>query len=200
MTELSPNHNDVVATVILETERLIMRPLRISDASRLQSLLNDKELASNTRSIPFPYPEGEAERWIASQLALSPESAFVTAILRKPESGSDADSIEVGELIGGAGLAIDEEQHRAELGYWLGRPFWGDGLCTEAVRRILDHGFQTIGLNRIYAEHLVRNPASGRVLEKVGMKREGMLRQHARKWGVFEDVFVCGMLASDWNP
>ena len=85
------------------------------------------------------------------------------------------------------------------MGMWIGVEWWGRGYATEAARAILDHGFESLGLNRIYAHHMVRNPASGRVLEKIGMMKEGLLRQPVRKWGKFEDVVVFAILRDDWS-
>jgi RimJ/RimL family protein N-acetyltransferase len=84
------------------------------------------------------------------------------------------------------------------MGFWVGVEHWRQGYATEAAEALLRYGFDTLGLNRIYAHHMVRNPASGRVLEKAGMKREGLLRQRVRKWGVFEDVVLLAILREDW--
>lgn len=100
-------------------------------------------------------------------------------------------------LVGAVGLEICREHSRAELGYWIGKPYWGQGFATEAAHALINHGFQMLGLNRIYAEHLVRNPASGRVMVKIGMRREGTLRQHTKKWDVFEDVTIYGLVKGD---
>ena len=97
-------------------------------------------------------------------------------------------------MIGAVGLRIEREDQRAELGYWIGRPYWNQGYCTEAARAVLDFGFEQLGLNRIYASHFTRNPASGRVMQKLGMTHEGRLRQHVRKWDAFEDVEVYAVL------
>ena len=76
----------------------------------------------------------------------------------------------------------------------LGRPFWGRGYATEAARAVIEYGFSVLNLHRIYAMHFSRNPASGRVMEKCGMVHEGRFREHVRKWGVFEDVDLRGIL------
>ena len=100
-------------------------------------------------------------------------------------------------MIGAIGLEINKEDHNAELGYWLGREFWNQGYCTEAAIAMIEFGFESLGLRRIVSEHMARNPASGKVMEKAGMTREGLRRKHVRKWGVFEDVVVYGILADD---
>jgi RimJ/RimL family protein N-acetyltransferase len=106
---------------------------------------------------------------------------------------------EKGFLIGGIGLNnINKEHENAELGYWIGKPYWGKGYCTEAARTVLKYGFEVMRLNRIHANHYTRNPASGRVMQKIGMKHEGHLRQHVKKWGKFEDSEVYGILRSEY--
>jgi len=91
------------------------------------------------------------------------------------------------------------EPSQAELGFWVAGQAWDKGYATEAARRIVRHDFEELKLNRVYAHHMVRNPASGKVLEKLGMRREGLLRQRVRKWGGFEDVALLAILREDWG-
>ena len=172
----------------LTTERLILRPYSPADAPELQKLIGDYAIALTTR-IPYPYEDGMAEEWIGQQ----PESyvkreAVNFAITHRRE----------GFLIGGTGLnSISRQAERAELGYWIGTPYWGQGYGTEAARAVVRYGFETLGLNRIYAYHTARNPASGRIMQKVGMMHEGCQRQHANRWGFYEDVVLYGILKSE---
>ena len=92
-----------------------------------------------------------------------------------------------------------KDQHRAELGYCVGKPFWNRGYATEAARLIVAFGFNELQLNRIASRHLVRNPASGRVMQKIGMVLEGTLRQDTVKWGKYEDLHAYGLLRNDWD-
>ncbi len=179
-----------VPTTLL-TQRLVMRPFENSDAELVEILLNDKEIASNSRSIDYPYPAGDALKWIARHQIMWNNGDSYNFAIRL--NASD-------QLIGSIGLDANKLDHSAELGYWLGREFWNCGFCTEAAKRVVEFGFETIGLHRITSHHFARNPASGRVLEKAGMTKEGRLRSHVRKWGVFEDVVLYGMLASDPRP
>jgi len=87
---------------------------------------------------------------------------------------------------------------RAELGYWVGRPYWGRGYATEAGLGLLAHSFGVLRLNRVFAIHYSRNPASGRVLQKLGMRQEGVMPQHIKKWGVYVDAVCYGVLRDDW--
>ena len=91
------------------------------------------------------------------------------------------------------------EPSQAELGFWVAGQAWGKGYATEAARRIVRHAFEELKLNRVYAHHMVRNPASGKVLEKLGMTREGLLRQRVRKWGGYGDVALLAILREDWG-
>ena len=174
----------------LATTRLRLRPFVAADAGRVAELAGAREIADTTVSIPHPYPIDIAERWIASHLqAWETDRAAHFAITLLPH----------GLLIGGISLRdIDRAHYQAELGVWIGKPWWGNGYATEAAGALLELAFGQLGLNRVHAHHLVRNPASGHVLESAGFQREGRLRQRVMKWGRFEDVVLLAILRSDW--
>ncbi len=174
----------------LRTKRLCLRPFDLADAPAMEALANHRQIAANTLSIDFPYPDGQARKWIAHQ----PESW----LLGKSVVFAICD-LESERLMGAIGMEISEANQSAELGYWLGEPFWNCGFCTEAARAVVEFGFEVLALHKIHSQHMLRNPASGRVLEKVGFRREGLLREHIRKWGVFEDVVVYGILNRDYR-
>jgi RimJ/RimL family protein N-acetyltransferase len=88
---------------------------------------------------------------------------------------------------------------RAELGYWVGKSYWNHGYCTEAARAVVRFAFEDLGLRRVFAQRYRRNPASGRVMQKAGMRHEGTLRQHAVKWDVVDDIEVYGVLHEEWR-
>jgi RimJ/RimL family protein N-acetyltransferase len=175
---------------ILETKRLILRPFKLSDSETVEELAGDKHIASTTLNVPHPYPKGGALEWIATHETKYLEGKGVVYAITLKKSG---------ELIGCISLAIMVEHNQAELGYWVGVPYWNQGYCTEAGKAILEYGFDTRELNRIHACYISRNPASGRVMEKLGMSHEGTRRQHVMKWGVYEDLELKGMLRSDWD-
>jgi ribosomal-protein-alanine N-acetyltransferase len=102
-------------------------------------------------------------------------------------------------LIGAIGIIITPQHERGALGYWIGKPHWGNGYCTEAGRAMLEYGFSELKLNRIYANHMTRNPRSGNVMQKLGMMHEGRSRQHAKKWDLFEDLELYSILRDEWN-
>jgi len=173
----------------METKRLRLRPFDISDAIRVQERAGDYEIARTTLHVPHPYPDGVAEAWIRSMHEAADHGrGYGFAVTRKTD----------GELVGVVSLGITEEHQRAELAYWMGKPYWGQGYTTEAARRLLDFGFNDLSLNRIFAFAFVSNPASTRVMEKIGMKYEGTLRQHVVKWGEYKDLAAYGCLKSDF--
>lgn len=169
----------------IETERLILRPFSLEDAKEVQRLAGDIEIAKTTLHIPHPYKDGMAEEWISRHVEEYKRAISLTLAITNREQKY---------LIGAIGLAINKEHDRAELGYWVGRPYWNKGYCTEAAKELCDYGFQKIGLNKICAAHLKRNPASGKVMQKIGMKQEGIFKEHVKKWGKYEDLVYYGML------
>lgn len=193
-THIEVNGSQVPANIppqpVLETERLLLRPFALADAAEVQRLAGDREVASTTRLIPHPYPDGLAEQWIGS----------LAGLYAKGRSCSFAITLRDGPLMGAIGLTIEPTDQHAELGYWIGRPYWNQGYCTEAGRAVLTFAFDRLGLRRIYAHYMARNPASGRVMEKLGMQPEGRLRQHRYKWGAWEDLILCGILKDEFSP
>ncbi|NJD11493.1 MAG: GNAT family N-acetyltransferase [Gemmatimonadetes bacterium] len=170
----------------LATERLQLRELTLADAARVRELAGDARVAETTAEIPHPYEEGMAEQWLGSLPILAGAGRLVWGVVH-PEHG----------LVGCIELRIEREHERAETGYWIGVPYWGQGFATEALRAVCRYGFEDLGLGRIYAQHVAWNPASGRVLEKAGMTREGVLRRHVRARGRSEDTVVWGMLRAE---
>jgi RimJ/RimL family protein N-acetyltransferase len=104
-----------------------------------------------------------------------------------------------GRLCGGVGLHPETPHHHAELGYWIGVPYWGNGYATEAAKAVVRYGFEHLKLNRIFAHHFKHNPASGKVLRKIGMKHEGCMRQHVLKWGQFVDLELYSILRQEMD-
>lgn len=174
----------------LHSKRLVLRPFNIDDAAVVQRLAGEREIADTTLSIPHPYEDGMAEQWISQHRDLFQAGTNAVFAL---EAGDSRD------VIGAMGLTIDRNFDKAELGYWIGRPHWNCGYATEAGQRMLEYGFRELQLNRIAARHLVRNPASGRVMRKLGMHYEGTLRQDTIKWGAYEDLAIYSILRSDWD-
>ena len=172
----------------LQTDRLLLRPLQPADAPAVQRLAGAWEIADTTLRIPHPYPDGVAIEWINTLGAAWEKGTSVTYAITLRETAV---------LIGAIGLDVSKQSSWGELGYWIGVSSWNRGYCTEAARAILTFGFGELQLHRIQARHLTRNPSSGRVLQKIGMRLEGVLREAVRKWDRFEDLAVYGLLASD---
>ena len=173
---------------ILETKRLILRPFDLNDAKEVQRLAGDKAVADTTLNVPYPYLDGMAEQWISTHQSKFEAGELVNFAIILCESKV---------LVGAIGLGIEKRFDHAELGYWIGRPYWNQGFCTEAGQSILAYGFTSLNLNRIFAHHLARNPASGRVMQKLGMSKEGLCRQHIKKWDKYEDIVLYGILKQD---
>jgi RimJ/RimL family protein N-acetyltransferase len=180
-----------MALPTLTTPRLTLRPLVPADAPRVRLYAGDMEVAANTLRMPHPYEEGMAEAWMAGHPeAFARFEDLVLALALRPS----------GELVGCVGLVLSETHRHGELGYWVARPWWGQGLASEAARAVVHYAFSTLALHRVFAQHFTRNPASGRVLQKLGMRHEGHLRQHYCRFGEWLDVDVYGLLASEWQP
>lgn len=180
-----------VTIPFLVAQRLVLRTFSRAEAPALQQLAGQRAIADTMISLPYPYPNGEAERMI-EQFTDDFRAGRATpfAIVRR----------EANQLIGAATLRdIDREHAQAELSLWITPSCWRQGYGTEAAGTMVRFGFEQLRLNRIYAYHLTRNPASGRVLEKAGFQREGLLRQRVRKWGVFEDVALLALLRDEWT-
>lgn len=173
----------------LKTERLVLRPFAPADAPLVHILAGDKDVASTTRLIPHPYPDGLAESWIDS----------LPGKYERGDGVSFAITLKEGALIGSIGLILSLADRHGEMGYWIGKPYWNSGYCTEAAAAVLQFAFDTLDLERVYAKYMGKNPASGRVMAKLGMLQEGVLRHHRCKWGAFEDLVVCGILRSEWQ-
>lgn len=174
----------------LETERLVLRTYTLADAKRVQQMCNDWDVASTTLALPHPYPDGAAELWISTHAESFRQGKEVTlAIALKPG----------GMVIGSMALSVNKNHNRGELGYMIAKEHWNHGCCPEAARAMVRYGFTTLGLNRIQAMHFPRNPASGRVMQKLGMNREGLLRQYVSNRDGFEDIVMYSILRSEFE-
>lgn len=170
----------------LETARLRRRPYREEDITELLPIIGTHEVAATTLRIAHPYTEQDAKDFLA--LTTEPGKIWLPITLRND-----------GRQIGGIGLRVDDPHQHAELGYWLGLLYWGQGYATEAGRELLRYGFEDLGLHRIFASHFKQNPSSGRILVKLGMRHEGCQREHLRKWDQFVDSELYGILRQEWQ-
>jgi ribosomal-protein-alanine N-acetyltransferase len=170
----------------LETARLRLRPYDEADIAELVPLIGAREVAATTGRIPYPYTEQDARDFLA---LIRDDDEFRFAVILR----------EGGRMCGGVGLRPAAQHQHAELGYWIGVPYWGNGYATEAARELLRYGFENLRFHRIYASHFKNNVASARVLKKLGMRYEGCQRGHVRKWDQFIDLELYGLLRQEWE-
>jgi RimJ/RimL family protein N-acetyltransferase len=170
---------------LLRTDRLVLRPFTLDDAARVQTLAGAPEVYATTLNIPHPYDDGIAESWIRSH---GPQFHDGRGVALAVTLATD------GLLIGAITLGIQPQHRRAELGYWLGVPYWNQGYCTEAARAIVGYGFHVIGLHKISSRYMLGNGASERVMIKTGMKKEGELVDEIVKDGRFLTLGVYGLV------
>jgi ribosomal-protein-alanine N-acetyltransferase len=170
----------------LETKRLRVRPYSEADIPELLPLIGTWEVAATTLRIAHPYTEQDARAFL--ELAKEAGKMWLAITL-----------LSDGRQVGGIGMRIEEQHRHAELGYWLGVDYWGQGYATEAGREMIRYGFEQLDLHRIFATHFAHNPASGNILRKLGMRHEGCQREHLLKWGQFVDSEIYGLLRHEWE-
>jgi ribosomal-protein-alanine N-acetyltransferase len=173
----------------LETERLILRQFERSDQGAVQRILSDPRVSATLLDIPEPFLLSDAELWIrGGHAGIVDNELLPFAIVRWEDD----------QVMGCIDLEINAEHRRADMAYWIGSGYWGHGYTSEAARRIVCYGFQTLKLNRIYAQCLAHNVASARVMQKAGLKYEATLRQSTLKNDRLVDMVVYGLLRSDY--
>jgi len=174
--------------VTLKGERIVLRPLRMSDAKTLVPLVNDKELSEYLSFTP--------------PLSLKDEKDYVKRTIKGWKIGNELDwAITLGgELIGTIALKhVDKKDLNAELGIWVARKHHRKGVGYESAKLVINFAFKKLGLNRIYYYLFTPNVASKKLIEKLGGKFEGMQRETTRKDGVFYDSYTYGILRKEWG-
>lgn len=175
---------------MLETERLCLKKTAIEEAEQIEVLASDYDVAKTTLTIPHPYPKGGAVDFIKDMQESEKEGKVInyTIVSKKTD-----------ELIGIINLNIKDPNHkRGELGYWIGKPYWGMGYGTEATRAVIHYGFTQLNLNKIFAQAFEANPGSWRIMEKAGMTYEGTLKQHFFRFGEYINIVNYGLLYEDF--
>ena len=165
-----------------------LRRFRVTDKSRLVELANNPRVSSNLRdAFPYPYTQDDADQWFKT--ALNQQQQHIFAIAQSDQ------------LIGGIGFhpLDDVYRHTAELGYWLGEPYWGKGIMSRAVAVIVQLVFTTTDLTKLFAGVFSNNPASAAVLEKNSFYFEGRLRNAVVKRGKVLDELRYGLLREEWE-
>lgn len=173
----------------LVTPRLILRPYVQSDLDAIVHISNNMNVVRWTSSHPFPYTLNDAQAYLDRIERERAEGTKVWFAMTLKDSG---------ELIGGVGLKREPAHERAEIGYMLGEEHWGKGFATEATTRVLGYAFEELGLSRVNASVHGTNAGSIRVLEKLGLTREGVQRRHVCRFGVWNDLVLFGILREEW--
>lgn len=174
--------------MLIHLESFQIRNYKINDTEALLKYANNWNVSINLRDgFPYPYTIQDAADWIDFTIHQNPQTNF--AIAAK-------------ELIGGIGITLQSDVHRksAEIGYWLGEPFWGKGIITKALCEMTRYAFDNFDLIRLFAYVFETNPASMRVLEKAGYKMEGRLRKSVVKDGQILDQMVYAILKEELIP
>ena len=169
----------------ITTERLLLNEVQESDVPDIVGIFKEEEVSEFTLSIPYPYAAKDAMFWLGlAQKGFANKDMYVFAIRQQ----------ETEKIIGGIDLSLNIKHNKGELGYWLGKPYWNKGFMTEAAQALVEFGFETLGLKKIFASHLVDNPASGKVMKKIGMEKEGVLKCYTKKGDVYNDHVFYGVI------
>jgi RimJ/RimL family protein N-acetyltransferase len=178
----------VLPTIEIETERLVLRSPRFADIPEMAVLANDSAVALMTGRLPFPYGENDALDFVHFQAEARQAGRELAFAIQCKESG---------DFLGCVGLRLPKRDG-AEIGYWLGRRHWGQGLATEAARALIDHAFTTLPIASVTGECRVINEASRRVMEKCGLRyvNSGLQQAPARGGALPIDRF--SLSRADW--
>ncbi|MEO0549030.1 MAG: GNAT family N-acetyltransferase [Pseudomonadota bacterium] len=154
----------------IRTQRLRLRPPKHNDAEAVTALMSEKDISWNLGRAPYPYALHDAVDWIAQTAKARTEGTEYSLVIER-----------AGEVIGSCGVSLHFGQW--ELGYWIGKPYWGNGYVTEAARAVMDWAKNTLNADKFMAGHYTDNAASGTVLKKLGFKPVGEVSWHAKARG-----------------
>jgi len=176
-------YDDIQQT--LTTERLCLRLFEEADAATVTELCNNYNIYKSTLTLPYPYTLDCALSWIQHHRRnFETDRHYEFAICDRA----------TGVLYGAIALTYDHRYNHGEIAYWVGEPYWGYGYATEASKAILDFAFHVKKFHKVYGRHFASNPASGKVLQKIGMTQEGFFIDHVRKEGQYEDLIYYGIV------
>ncbi len=169
------------------TPRLILRQMQKTDAAAIQDLAGDQKIAMSTLHIPHPFSQKHAEETINSaHEGLSEGTSYHYGVIAR------------NEFIGIASLRLTAgEPGTSDVMYWIGVPYWGQGYATEAAQALVKYGFEELHLQRITGKHALFNSASGRVLQKAGMRYDGIKQKVVYKDGAWLDSSNWSVTAAD---
>lgn len=167
------------------TDRLELRLFDKQDAEMVKELCNNINIYRTTLYIPYPYTLNDALVWIeCHKKNFDEDRSYELAITDK----------ENGDLLGAISLSNNRQFNNGEIAYWIGEKYWGKGYGTEAAKAIIDFAFKEKKLHKVFARYFKSNPASGKIMKKIGMKQEGLLKDQVIKDGKYEDLFYYGII------
>lgn len=169
----------------MTTNRLLLRLFQKSDAGAVTKLCNNYNIYKNTLYLPYPYQLKDALSWIEQHHNNFDANKLYEFAVTDKESG---------ELYGAIALSNNQKSNNGEMAYWIGEEYWGNGYATEAGLAIVQFAFEEKKYHKVFARHFNSNPASGRVLQKLGMKKEGILIEHVKKENQYEDLVYYGIV------
>jgi ribosomal-protein-alanine N-acetyltransferase len=195
-----------VASQLWSRQIVRLEPISLAHAAAVQELASDARIA-DTSNVPHPYPVDGAATWIRYTTGQRDQGREVNfAIVENPSSlgpslaGPASTPLAGGTVVGVCGVVnIGGVPKSGELGYWIGVPYWGRGYATAAARQLVEIVFQEYGVERLYSSCLVRNPASFRVLEKVGFRHIGYGTHPNTKWGPHDRFALFELMRDDWH-
>lgn len=174
----------------IKTNRLLLGKLSASDIPKIVKYAGNIKIARNTLNMPHPYAEKDAIFWLNfANEGFKNKTNFIFGIRLASTN----------EFMGGIGIHVNAKFNHGELGYWLAEPFWNNGFMSEAVKALLYFGFTTLDLHKIFATHLVENPASGKVMIKNGMIKEAELKEHYKKDGEYKSVIQLRLTREEYE-
>jgi len=175
----------------LETERLILDQITTADIPSIVIYAGNKKITDNTRTMPHPYFAEDAIAWInMANQGFRNKDNYIFAMRNNHDNS----------FMGGIGLTLESEHNRAEIGYWIAEPFWNKGFTSEAVKALLKFGFEHLQLNKIVAAYISTNIASGKIMIKNGMTKEGEFKNHDIKNGEYVTLVHYGLLKKNYGP
>lgn len=170
----------------VSTGRLLLDQFTAADIPLLVKHAGNYNVAKNTLNIPHPYTKEDATAWIKNcEETYINQTRYSFAVRLKASPA----------LIGGIGLTPNKRFNHAELGYWIAEPFWNKGFATEAAKAVIDFGFTALKLHKIFATHILENPASGKVMQHIGMTKEGEMADHSFRNGKYLTLVQYGIIS-----
>lgn len=173
----------------IKTDRLTLTEITTNDIPEIVEFAGNINITKNTLNIPHPYTKDDAIFWINKIKETFENKTSYTFGIRLNSTDN---------FIGAISLGVNSKHDRGELGYWIAEPYWNNGYATEAVAAIMDFGFNKINLHKIYAQHLIENPASGVVMKKNGMIKEGVLKDRFKKDGCYRTVVQYRLIKNEF--